>query len=423
MRRPCKPHYPPHYPATLHGPWSLTTAIVIIRKVQYTARNEGTRFYRQPVIAPFSGADKLSRRYPFREAVVTEHPTIQTQEALVTIRKEPFNAEAPLGALRERITPSELFYVRNNFAIPDLALDTWRLQVDGAVEQRISLTLDDLKALPQRTVTATMECAGNGRTGFAPLPTGEPWGLGAVSTAIWRGAALSDLLPMARLRASAIEILFEGADSGRREGYDRDVHFARSLPLAKAFDPDTLLAYEFNGLPLPADHGGPVRLLVPDWYGMASVKWVVRIAALEQPFVGHFQTERYVLEEPDKGSKEPVGEMHVKSLITGPVQGDVLSQGPQIISGAAWSGAGTITQVEVSVESERGWQPATLIDDPTPHAWRRWEYRWAPQRPGRYVLRAKATDEKGNTQPDVAPWNTLGYVNNSIQYVIVEVIN
>ena len=352
---------------------------------------------------------------------MTEDAIIRAQDALVTVKKEPFNAEAPLNALRERITPSEQFYVRNNFAIPNLAPDAWHLKVDGAIEQSLELTLDDLKALPQRTVTTTMECAGNGRTGFAPLPTGEPWGLGAVSTAIWRGVALSDFLRMARLRASAVEILFEGADSGRREGCDRDVPFARSLPLAKALDPDTLLAYEFNGAPLTANHGGPVRLLVPDWYGMASVKWVVRIAALEQPFVGHFQTERYVLEVPDKGSKEPVGEMRVKSLITSPVQGEVLSPGPQIITGAAWSGAGAITQVEVSVESERGWQPATLVDDSTPHAWRRWEFQWTPQRPGRYVLRARATDEKGNTQPDVAPWNRLGYVNNSIQYVIVEV--
>ena len=233
---------------------------------------------------------------------------------------------------------------------------------------------------------------------------------------------MRDVLQKIRLRASAIEILFEGADGGKREGYDKDVPFARSLPLEKALDPDTLLAYEFNGAALPANHGGPVRLLVPDWYGMASVKWVMSIAALEQPFMGHFQTERYVLEEPGKAAKEPVGEMRVKSLITSPEQGDVLFQGPQIITGVAWSGAGTITQVEVSVESERGWQPATLIDEPLRIPGGSGSSIGSPRVPAGTSC-APELRQQGNTQPDVARWNRLGYVNNSIQYVIVDVTN
>ena len=343
------------------------------------------------------------------------------RDPLVIVKRDPLNAEAPLSALRERLTPPEQFYVRNNFPVPNIATDEWRLVIDGAVERPVTLTWSDIQALRSQTLTATMECAGNGRTSFVPLPTGEPWALGAVSTAVWRGVSLRDLLHSAGLHESVVEILFEGADRGKREGYDKPVTFARSLTLEKALHPDTLLAYEFNGIPLPAHHGGPLRLLVPGWYGMASVKWVTHIAALEQPFIGHFQTERYVLEVPGNPSVEPVREMRVRALITSPAPGAALAQGLQFISGMAWSGSGKIVRVEVSVEGEGSWQPATLAVETESYTWQQWQLEWQPPRPGRYVLRARATDEQGNTQPDAAPWNRLGYVNNSIQCVICEV--
>lgn len=352
---------------------------------------------------------------------MSEYDITNTQEPLVIVKKDPLNAEAPLSALRERLTPTGQFYVRNNFQVPAIAPDTWRLRVDGAVMQPVVLTWGELQALPTRTITATLECAGNSRVGFSPLPEGEPWGLGAVSTAVWRGVALRAALQLAGLRDSVVEILFEGADSGRREGYDMPIPFARSLPVANALDIDTLLVYEFNGVALTPEHGGPLRLLVPGWYGMASVKWVVHISGLEEPFAGHFQSERYVLEEPGKPSREPVGEMRVKSLITSPVSGATLTQGSHLISGTAWSGTGKIVRVEVSVEGAGNWQDARLIGEPGPYTWQQWELEWQPPHPGRYVLRARATDEQGHTQPDVAQWNRLGYVNNSIQYVIFEV--
>ena len=340
---------------------------------------------------------------------------------LIVVKDEPYNAEAPLFALREPRTPTRHFYVRNHFAMaaPDAA--GWRLWVEGSVEQPFSIALEELQALPARTLTVTLECAGNDRIGLAPLPKGEPWASGAVSTAIWRGAPLRDLLERAGLRSTAVEVLCEGEDRGTPEGSEEVVPFARSLPLDKARDPDTLLAYELNGEPLPREHGGPVRLLVPGWYGMASVKWLTRIAALERPFAGYYQAGAYVLERPGRDDKEPLSTMRVKSLITSPAPGAALPLEPLTISGLAWSGQGRISRIEVSTEGEGEWQPARLTGEATPYAWQQWEFTWEPSRPGRHALRVRATDERGNTQPDVPEWNRLGYANNAVQLVLVEI--
>lgn len=347
-------------------------------------------------------------------------PTIQ-EDALVIIRRTPFNAEAPLSALREACTPTKHFYVRTNFDIPVLTPDDWRMRIDGAVDHPSKLSLDELRSLPASSITATLECAGNSRIGFAPLPKGEPWGSGAISTAVWRGVSLRDVLERVKIRSTVVELMFEGADRGRVEGSDQPLSFARSLPLDKARHPDTLLVYEMNGEPLPVEHGGPVRLLVPGWYGMASVKWLAHIAALEQPFTGFFQAQRYILELPGSEVKEPLREMRVKSLITSPETGDILTKGRQVISGVAWSGAGAIRSVEVSVEGESEWRLARLVGELTPYGWQQWEYEWDAKRSGKHVLRARATDEHGNVQPDVAVWNRLGYANNAIQPVVVQV--
>lgn len=348
-------------------------------------------------------------------------PPPASEPALIVVRHEPYNAEAPLSALRVARTPTQHFYVRNHFPVPALEPRGWRLGVGGAVEEPFELSLDELTTLPSRTITVTLECAGNDRIGLAPLPRGEPWASGAVSTAVWRGVALHQVVERARLRATAVELLFEGADRGTPSGRDQVVTFARSLPLDKSLDPDTLLAYEINEAPLPPEHGGPVRLLVPGWYGMASVKWLTRITALEQSFDGHFQTGAYVLERPGHAENEPLRTMRVKSLITSPAPGAVLAPGRHVISGLAWSGHGPITQVEVSTEGEGAWQAARLVGEVTPHAWRQWEFEWETTQPGRHLLRVRATDAQGNTQPDVPEWNRLGYANNAIQLVVVEV--
>jgi sulfite oxidase len=340
---------------------------------------------------------------------------------LVVVKHKPFNAEAPLGALREAITPLKYFYLRSNFDVPSLDPGSWRLRIGGAVERPAELSLDELRSLPASTVTATMECAGNSRTGLAPLPKGEPWGPGAVSTAVWRGVSLRNVLERVGVHSSAVEVVFTAADRGTMDGNSEVLPFARSLSIEKSLHADTILVYEMNGVPLPPEHGGPVRLLVPGWYGMASVKWLVRMEAVEQPFTGFFQAQRYILDVPGGVTGEPLREMRVKALITSPAPGAILAQGAQIISGVAWSGSGAIKSVEVSVEGGGAWQPAQFVGEATPYGWQQWRCEWVVTRPGRHVLRARATDEAGNVQPDVAEWNRLGYANNAIQAVIVQV--
>ena len=344
------------------------------------------------------------------------------QNALVVIKYTPFNAETPVSALNKILTPVEHFYVRSNFPTPQIAPDVWRLVINGALDKPCEVSLEELRSLPAITIMGTLECAGNNRLGYYPLPAGEPWGAGAVSTANWRGVPVRTVIERAGVHTTAVELLFEGADRGSIEGRGSDEPFVRSLPLAKALHPHTLLVYEMNGKPLPNEHGGPVRLLVPGWYGMASVKWLVRVSAAEQPFTGYFQAQRYVMETVGGGASEPLQEMLVKSIITSPREDETLALGRNIISGMAWSGKGAIREVEVSVEGGNNWHTARLVGDSNgPYAWRQWEYTWEATRPGRHVLRARATDEHGNIQPDAAAWNRLGYANNAVQPMIVHV--
>jgi DMSO/TMAO reductase YedYZ molybdopterin-dependent catalytic subunit len=266
-----------------------------------------------------------------------------------------------------------------------------------------------------RSLTVTLECAGNGRTSMAPLPEGEPWGQGALGTAVWKGVPLAKVLARAGLRPDVVEVLIEGADG---EGRKR---FARSLPMSKALHPDTLLALEMNGAPLTRSHGAPVRLIVPGWYGMASVKWVSRIEALTEPFEGHYQRERYVYDLSDGRAPEPVTRMRVKSMITSPEEGTRVAPGRVVVQGMAWSGERRVVQVELAVDGGESWRQATLLEAPRPSAWVRWAFTWENAAPGRHTLRARATDEAGETQPEAALWNRLGYGNNAVQVRGVDV--
>ncbi len=348
-------------------------------------------------------------------------PMQAEEPGLVIVKHAPFNAEAAPVALGAILTPTAQFYVRSNYAVPVLDTADWHLTVEGAVATPLRLSWADVQALPAQRVTTTLECAGNGRTGFLPLPKGEPWTLGAVSTAGWRGVPLRTVLAAAGLQPTTVEVLFEGADCGPVEGAAGDQPFARSLPLAQALDPETLLVYEMNDAPLPAAHGGPLRLVVPDWYGIASVKWLVRIVALDTPFTGYYQTQRYVYDYPPAPEQTPVQTMRVRALITSPLTGGTVPPTGGRISGMAWSGEGPIRSVEVSLAGDGPWQPAQLVGSAPPHAWQPWTFALPDLRPGRYVFRARATDAAGHVQPDQARWNRLGYANNSIQPVIVDV--
>ncbi len=349
--------------------------------------------------------------------------SVQEQARLVIVKREPFNAEATVDALRQARTPTANFYVRSNFSMPHVETETWHLRLAGAVREPLDLSLAELKSLPARSFSVTLECAGNGRLGFLPLPQGEPWGFGAVGTAIWTGVPLAHLFERAGLSRSVVEVLFTGADTGVPSGGEQTISFARSLPLAKALHGDTLLAYEMNGEPLPHEHGGPVRLLVPGWYGMASVKWLDEITALEEPYTGFYQRDRYVLDYPDDPGPqpEPVQSMQVRASITSLQPGETLQPGPRLVTGFAWSGAGGVASVEVSVEGGAPWQPARLVDPAVPYTWQRWEFDWDATKLGRHAVRARATDVYGNVQPDIARWNRLGYCNNAVQPVVVEV--
>lgn len=335
------------------------------------------------------------------------------------VRDEPLNAEAGEAALATPLTPPESHFVRCHFAVPRLDAATHRLVVDGAVATPLTLGAGELAQLPHRSVTVTLECAGNDRLGMAPLPEGEPWGRGAVSTASWSGPPLALLLERAGLRDDAVEILFAGADRGAPSDGEREQAFARALPLDKARDGGVIVAVEMNGAPLPVEHGGPARLIVPGWYGMASVKWIERITALTQPFDGWFQRDRYVYDDSD--GVRPVDVTRVKSTLVAPADHSAVTRGRVDAWGWAWSGAGPIARVELSLDGG-AWQEARLDPPLAPHAWRRFALALTVDVPGRHTLRARAHDAAGRVQPDRAVWNKHGYGNNAVQTVVFSVV-
>jgi DMSO/TMAO reductase YedYZ molybdopterin-dependent catalytic subunit len=348
---------------------------------------------------------------------VTPAPSLQS---LLTVTDRPFNAETPLPALEAAVTPAALFYVRCNFDIPALDTSAWRLSVEGRVREPASFTLAELRAMPWHEVHATMECAGNGRSLMAPQPPGTPWGLGAVSSGVFGGTPLRHVLEACGV-GDAVEIVFEGADRGtlRSGGI---AHFVRSLPLAAALDPDTLLTWTLNDQPLEPAHGFPLRLFIPRWYGIASVKWLTRIVAVSEPLRAHFQTERYIYRgHPEYAAGAPVTFMHVRSLITRPVGGGVLRGAPVPVHGIAWSGFGAIRRVEVSCDDGRSWEPARLSPPASPWSAVSWEHEWVPAGPGEHRLMARAEDATGRIQPLDPVWNELGYGNNAVHRVAVRV--
>ena len=336
--------------------------------------------------------------------------------------------EASLSSLDAEITPTNRFFIRSHFAVPTVDAATWRLSIDGEVERVGSWSLDDLRALPHRELTATMECAGNGRITVRPKAEGVLWGHGAVSTARWRGVPLRALLETVGVKPTSSEVLLRGADRGTEPGVSGEIPYEMSISVAKALDADTLVVDEMNGAPLSPSHGFPVRLIVPGWYGMASVKWLTHVVLTDEPFQGHFRSRAYAyIYEGDRAEapKTPVTSMRVKSLISWPKEGAVLAPGPHRIRGVAWSGDAPILRVDVSTEPSAGageiWRPARLLGPSSRHAWVHWELLFDLPHPGFYVVRARATDELGHTQPAQARWNFRGVGNNSIHSLPIEI--
>ncbi len=322
-------------------------------------------------------------------------------ESRKVVTSAPENSETPLEGLRSWVTPNRLFFVRNHFHVPALDLATWRLQVEGCVGRPRDWTWEELATLPERTVFATVECAGNGRSFLLPRPAGVPWGAGAVGHAEWTGVPLRLVLEQAGLRPEAVEVLFEGADRGTEPDHPEPMAFERSLPLAKALDPDTLLALRMNGEPLEPSHGFPVRLFVPGWYGVASVKWLCRIAVLDRPFRGYFQGTKYTVQKRAATGLDAVvvGPMAIKSEVIRPHDGAELGVGTNRVFGVAWAGEQAVAAVEVSTDAGRTWSRADLVGPQARYSWTLWEYFWEVAQPGRYTLLARALAADGRTQP------------------------
>ncbi|HET7326500.1 MAG TPA: sulfite oxidase [Nocardioidaceae bacterium] len=332
------------------------------------------------------------------------------------------NRGMPLEALRYDLTPTGLHYLLVHFDIPYTDPATWQLRIGGNVERPQTLSLDDVLALPSRTEAVTLECAGNGRAQMSPRAFSQPWLNEAIGTAEWTGTSLDHVLRAAGVRDDTVEVVFTGADHGVQGDVEHD--YARSLPLRETAREEVLVAWAMNGRPLEPQHGAPLRLLVPGWYGMTSVKWLTQIDAVTTPFDGFQQTGTYRFRTDEDDPGEPVSRMRVRALMVPPGFPDfphrrrVLPAGTTTVRGRAWSGTAPVVSVEVAVDGE--WQQAEVAPAPSRYAWAEWRWSWEAT-PGEHVLACRATDADGHTQPDQAAWNVEGMANNRVQQVPVTV--
>lgn len=332
------------------------------------------------------------------------------------------NRGMPLEAMRWPITPTGLHYLIVHWDIPDVTSTGPDVAIDGMVSNPLRLSVDNLKSRPSVTKTVTMECAGNGRALMSPRSTTQPWFVEGVSTVKWTGVRLRDVLEEAGLDDRAVELVFTGADRGIQGGEVQQ--YQRSLTVEEATRDDVLLAYAMNDEPLPPQHGFPLRLIVPDWYGMTSVKWLTRIDAIAEPFSGYQQAVAYHYQQDPDDPGEPATLMKPRALMIPPGIPDfvsrvrVLEAGPMELEGRAWVGRSEIGSVEVSVDDGASWQTAELDAPVGESAWQGWSWQWNATT-GRYTLCVRATDANGNQQPLEQPWNYQGMGNNMVQRVPV----
>ncbi|MEW2138457.1 sulfite oxidase [Streptomyces sp. NPDC005409] len=335
------------------------------------------------------------------------------------------NHGLPLEALRYEVTPPGLHYVLVHYDIPAADADHWSLAVGGRVVTPLTLDLAALRGFPAVTHRVTMECAGNGRARLSPRPVSQPWLVEAVGTAEWTGVPLRLVLAEAGVRPDAVEAVFTGADHGVERGVEQD--YQRSLPLSAATgdDPEVLIAYAMNGRPLPPQHGYPLRLVVPGWYGMAHVKWLREITLVDAPFTGFQQSVAYRYRQDPDEPGDPVTRIGPRALMVPPGFPDFMSRtrvvrpGPVRLEGRAWSGYGAVVGVEVSADTGRSWT-AARVEPQGAHrwAWQAWTCDWRAA-PGSHTLTVRATDGEGRTQPLEQPWNRGGFGNNLVQQVPV----
>lgn len=341
----------------------------------------------------------------------------------------PYDAETDVAAFREWITPTEALFVRSHFGPPPAAtLDpaSWRLSLAGLVRTPHQFSLEDLARFESVTLTAVLQCSGNGRAHYRPRVPGVQWERGAVGNVRWTGVRLADVL-----RRAGVDL--ERAKHVQLEGADRPVLpttplFYRSIPLTRALHPDTLLATHLNDAPLTALHGGPLRLVVPGWMADGCTKWLTGVTVQAQESEGYYMQTAYRYPEhpvepgaaPSTGSMKPVEEMIVKSLIASPAEGTTVTGDQLTVRGVAWTGDGLVTRVEVSTDAGQRWQDATLLGEDLPYAWRKWEWRGSVPA-GACTLLCRATDSSGAVQPEQSPWNPGGFLWNGWDRVTVTV--
>jgi DMSO/TMAO reductase YedYZ molybdopterin-dependent catalytic subunit len=334
------------------------------------------------------------------------------------------NHSMPIEALRYDITPTGLHYLLTHFDIPQVQLERWRLRIGGLVRSPVELTLDDLRGRPAVNLVVTLECAGNGRAHLNPRPLSQPWLNEAVGTATWTGTPLRALLEEAGQTYGATEVVFTGLDSGVQDGIHQQ--YERSLPLEEASREEVLLAYEMNGEPLAPQHGFPLRLIVPGWYGMTQVKWLRAITLTDTAFDGFQQAVAYHVRGSADEVGVPVTRMMPRALLIPPGIPDFFTRlrhlraGACVLEGRAWSGWGPVISVKVSTDGGATWKEAELGAPVSPHAWLRWTLPWDAT-VGEHLLLARAEDSAGHVQPLEPAWNVEGVANNGVQAVRVMV--
>lgn len=350
--------------------------------------------------------------------------TTNSAITLDELRLAARNHGMPLEALRYDVTPAGLHYLLIHWDIPMVDPDSWVLEVDGSVRRPVRIDLETLTAMTPVTAPVTFECAGNGRARLLPRPISQPWLFEAVGNAEWTGARLTDVLAMAELEEDAVEVVFTGLDRGVDGGIEQD--YQRSLPRDDALAAGAILAYAMNGEPLLPQHGYPLRLVVPGWYGMTNVKWLSRITAVTEPFAGYQQVGSYRMRSDEHDPGTPVERMLPRSLMVPPGIPDFLTRdrvvdaGPIDLMGRAWSGHGAITSVDVSTDGGGTWEEARLEPPLDDHSWHRWTYRWEAA-PGQAILCSRATDETGRSQQMEPLWNLGGYQVNAVQQIRAQV--
>ena len=343
--------------------------------------------------------------------------------------ERPLNAETPLREFASWLTPNDRFFVRSHFGPPNVdapAFDRWRLTVKGLVKDALTLSLKDLRQFEEVTLTAVLQCSGNGRSHYRPHAPGVQWDRGAVGNAQWTGVRLCDLLERAGLKPQGLHVQFQGAD---RPLATTVPQFIRSIPLPKALHPDTILAYAMNGRPLPLLHGAPLRVITPGWMAESCIKWLNEISVRADESPGYYMQQAYRIPETSirfnsglpGSAMVPVERMPVKSLIAMPADGETVRPGPVTIQGVAWAGETTVAKVEVSCDGGRSWDAARLLGEEHPHAWRQWQYIWTAGQPGPVAIACRATDAQGDQQPAMSPWNPGGFLWNGWHRVLVTV--